>query len=385
MTIEFLYTRLQAQRTVYKAEKQQVQQLVKKVMELEQKLNLEIARRKKAECDNMLVSSRHGSCYIRRTCMMNKEGKEKGVTMGSSHVEGDACCTTEHHKNQIDEGVTQHTDGDEIQYCLGHGCEYHRRKCQPLPFQHCNLLGEQSNAAFNQNSSETKMQKGTRESMDSEPYSEEMKANIMLEITEMNSNTKDDEYGADSWNNAHKTDTEEELEESVENKYTSLNFQKTPGLSHRFPSCYSPRKMKNFRQLASNSSIESLNCSSLGNSRNLAFRQTIKELKCSTRAIHSPRDYPERSLVGIMSSSKKVNLGAFTDLPISSSSPQKHKLYNNRQLDECSLHEDILAERESSKEIEEDGHVARQKRKQDFEGKHGVAVYGSHSTKQSFY
>lgn len=59
MTIEFLKARLQAQRAEYKAEKQKAQQLAKRVLELEQRLNSEIERRKKAEHNDVLISSRY--------------------------------------------------------------------------------------------------------------------------------------------------------------------------------------------------------------------------------------------------------------------------------------------------------------------------------------
>ncbi|MCO5557050.1 hypothetical protein L7F22_010606 [Adiantum nelumboides] len=56
MTIEFLKSQLQAQRAENKAVKQKAQQLTNKVLELEQRLNTETERRKKAEHHIILLS-----------------------------------------------------------------------------------------------------------------------------------------------------------------------------------------------------------------------------------------------------------------------------------------------------------------------------------------
>ncbi|KAH7278736.1 hypothetical protein KP509_38G054300 [Ceratopteris richardii] len=92
MTIEFLKMRLQAQRTEYKAEKQKSQQLARKVIELEQKLNVEIERRKKAEYNALPVSSTNHSEISRRFHHCNyeirltlKDSKSTDTGFGNEH------------------------------------------------------------------------------------------------------------------------------------------------------------------------------------------------------------------------------------------------------------------------------------------------------------
>lgn len=116
MTIEFLRARLQAQRAEYKAEKQRSQQLAKKVLELEQRLNFEVEQRRKAEYNNMqLISPNYRSGPPSRLKDTNPCSEREGLTLINSKFKDNSSGEDDHSDwcSEIS-GSEGHPDGDAV-------------------------------------------------------------------------------------------------------------------------------------------------------------------------------------------------------------------------------------------------------------------------------
>ncbi|MCO5557045.1 hypothetical protein L7F22_010601 [Adiantum nelumboides] len=92
ITIEFLRARLHAQRAEYKAEKLRAQHLAKKVLELEQQLKLEMARRKNIDLPSMVTDRPNASSYELANGIFDRKDTD-GVLVptNTTSKQGSAC------------------------------------------------------------------------------------------------------------------------------------------------------------------------------------------------------------------------------------------------------------------------------------------------------
>ncbi|MCO5557043.1 hypothetical protein L7F22_010599 [Adiantum nelumboides] len=92
ITIEFLRARLHAQRAEYKAEKLRAQHLAKKVLELEQQLKLEMARRKNIDLPSMVTGRPNASsCGLANGIFDRKDTDGVLVPTNTISKQGSAC------------------------------------------------------------------------------------------------------------------------------------------------------------------------------------------------------------------------------------------------------------------------------------------------------
>lgn len=325
MTIEFLRSRLQAQRADCKAEKLRAQQLAKKVLELEQKLSFEIERRKKAECRDMLISPRHESGSLgpiffphcnERANMTSEELREEGLAIIRSQFKDNSSYLANDEDRHSDWqsdifGNEGHLDGDGVSLisssCLRCHQESLRSNCQQRSYQHGSSLDKESDATSldKEMSSNRKwlgksVHKETRENLykatDCEDYAlhlEGQKASVNSEKMKMHVNTIDlkQDSALKPWIKAYSIDTQA-LKETGKYDRAPSKFKEVPESAHILLCSQPHRQARNFSKHAGETSMECLEHLSLDHSKQYATRATRDQSRQHfARAINSHQNY----------------------------------------------------------------------------------------------